>query len=210
MNKFIRMSIVSAFLIFSSNGLKAQYVFQSDAHYIPENREILDSLGIETFDSKNLFEMRVWAEPCFSPTDLFRFVLRNDDTWYVEKFDYWINKEGSGLKKEMIELGKDWNVVMDSLIDLGILTLRDWSEVSKDCKGEMQIINGDTAYLNHYILDGISYTVELLTNQNKRKYRYSNPHEYSNFYKNVKELNSIVRILDVIFVKTFPTDLSRK
>jgi hypothetical protein len=201
MNRLIKISVISAILIFTANGLKAQYVFNLDKHYIPENSRFLDLIGLETFDSENLFEMRVWINPSFNPSDLCRFVLRNDSTWYAEKYNLWRKRKGTNFEKETVELGKDWNIVMDSLIDWGILTLPNWIDVRDDWKGEMKIFEGDTLYGKCVVADGTGYTIELLTKKNKRQYNFHCPKTYRDYYKNVNDLNSIVKILEKIFKK---------
>ena len=202
MIKNIRFIVLTIILVFTIDIVWSQYDFKSDKRYIPENSRFLDMIGLETFDSENLFEMRVWINPSFNPSDLCRFVLRNDSTWYAEKYDLWRKRKGTSFDKETIELGKDWKIVMDSLIDWGILTLPNWMDVRDEWKGEMQIFEGDTLYGKIAVADGTGYSIELLTKENKRQYNYHCPKTYRDYYKNVDDLDSIVKILEKIFSET--------
>ncbi len=177
----------------------SQYDFKNDKRYIPDNSRFLDIIGLETFDSNNQFEMRVWINPSFKPSDLCRFILRNDSTWYAEKYDLWRKRKGTTYEKETIELGKNWSVVMDTLISWRILSLPNWIDVRDEWKGEMQIFEGDTLYGKCVVADGTGYTIELLTKKSKRQYHFHCPKTYRDYYKNVDDLNSIVKILERVF-----------
>jgi hypothetical protein len=199
MNRILNFILLTTIFILVTDDIKSQYNYKSDKNYISENSRFLDIIGLGTFDSDNLFEMRVWINPSFNPSDLCRFILRNDSTWYVEKYDLWRKRKRTTYEKEILELGKDWNIVMDTLIDWGVLTLPNWLDIRDDWKGDMQILEGDTLYGKCVVADGTSYTIELLTEKDKRQYNYHCPKTYRDFYKNVDELNSIVKILEKIF-----------
>lgn len=199
MDRLIRLTHLATILFLFSGETYGQYEFKSDKHYLPHKSRLLDIAGLETFDSKNLFEMRVWIGQSMNPSSLCRYVLQNDSTWYAEKYSFSVKRKGMSFEKDSIDLGREWKVVMDTLVELGVLILLDWMEIRDNCKGKMQVTDGDTIYRKCVVADGTGYTIELLTDHAKRRYSYHCPKTYRDFYADVPELDSIVRILEILF-----------
>ena len=66
----------------------------------------------------------------------------------------------------------------------------------------MYVENGESLTSEMAITDGTSYSVELLSKSNNRKYSIDNPIGYFKFYtdsKPLKDFNSILGILSKVF-----------
>jgi hypothetical protein len=208
----IKGLLIFGFLIFSGKQTYSQYNFASDSAFLPEYAFILEKLKISATDPNNLFECRIWISPSFDAPDLLRLVLNSDSNWIAEKYESrfkrnfirrWIYRKAKLVtSKTLIRTDDSWTLTLDSLIQLGFLSLPDWKTLESNIVPQSHIENGkEITYARMAICDGTNYTIELLTMKSKRRYSYHCPKAYSNFYNQSAELKSIVKILEILFRK---------
>jgi hypothetical protein len=148
----------------------------------------------ENIDKSLNFELRLWSSGSFGNHCLFRLTYNNEGVWKAEKYIEDNRKVISSDNK----LPENWDRIWDRLLLDNILSLPD----NPPHKGKMYVENGDSLTSEMAITDGTSYSVELLSKSNNRKYSIDNPIGYFKFYtdsKPLKDFNSILGILSKVF-----------
>ena len=164
-------------------------------HFYPEIIELIDKGEVQ-------FELRIWINSMLESPDLLRITLQNDTLWLAEKVTSTLNLmeyQNNQFHYLKVDLPTDWIGTWDNLVSLQILELPDMEEIQKNWKGEMHISGKDTTYATMIMDDGVEYYFELFSSTKKRHYRYDCPKTYRDFYQNEKELQLIVKILEIIF-----------
>jgi len=143
------------------------------------------------------FELRLWTSTyAVDSAYLLRLTCNQKDIWKAEK--YLINYYNNKIIKTEIQLPSNWNEIWDTLLVNNVLTLPD----NPPHKNNRIIEDDEIPNVETAITDGTSYTVELLSKENNRKYSIDNPIGYFKFYsdsKPLKDFNKILEILSQIF-----------
>lgn len=171
----------------------SQFKFPNDMDFKSSNLKELKDFRINPImeDTQN-FELRLWVETAFvDSTYLLRLTHDEKDTWKAEK--YLINNHKA--TKTEIQLPTNWDCVWDTLVVHNILTLPDRPSFL-----HKPTVNDDNKYpiVEIAITDGTTYTVELLSKENKRKYSIDNPIGYFRHYTHSKPLKDFNRILGML------------
>lgn len=185
-------------------------IYNKHYNYKGLNKDINKKFGLaDNYD----FELRLWVEPApMSGRSV--FILRQkNNLWNARYFTEKIKVEGEAVsafwkEKELVQddLGQLWQ----NLRNNQILTLPTLDSI----RNKMRVYYADTLYISGlnfplsdgpyykpYILDGVSYRIELKTQNKKRSYTYHCPRGYLKECPNVEELFRAYAIVALIFRK---------
>lgn len=177
----------------------SQFNFPGDANFKFYHLETLKNFDIKPDIEKSTnFELRLWISTFTELPVLLRLTYNNNFIWKAEKY---LLNDNRVIKSELL-LPDKWDDIWDSLVVNKILTLPDNPPIIHHKVAE----EGEIPYVEVVITDGTSYTVELLSNEQKRKYSIDNPIGYFRYYKNsqpLKDFNRILEILSEVFQYKF-------
>ena len=177
----------------------SQFNFPGDANFKFYHLETLKNFDIKPDIEKSTnFELRLWISTFTELPVLLRLTYNNNFIWKAEKY---LLNDNRVIKSELL-LPDKWDDIWDSLVVNKILTLPDNPPIIHHKVAE----EGEIPYVEVAITDGTSYTVELLSNEQKRKYSIDNPIGYFRYYKNsqpLKDFNRILEILSEVFQYKF-------
>ena len=177
----------------------SQFNFPGDANFKFYHLETLKNFDIKPDIEKSTnFELRLWISTFTELPVLLRLTYNNNFIWKAEKY---LLNDNRVIKSELL-LPDKWDDIWDSLVVNKILTLPDNPPIIHHKVAE----EGEIPYVEVVITDGSYYTVELLSNEQKRKYSIDNPIGYFRYYKNsqpLKDFNRILEILSEVFQYKF-------
>ncbi len=121
------------------------------------------------------------------------FSLNKDKHWYLQFYNYDKNQLGMFKLKQSftIELDSSWNDKWRYILRNGLLNIKSQREVIKSWRA------GNPGE-GLGITDGDIYSFEVLTKKKKRKFVYSNPQAYLNFYTEKHEgLEEVINLIGI-------------
>jgi len=181
-------------LIISSSAICGQ-----DLAIINNNFGLKDSLN-------NNLEIRIYRNIAVAnSTSVFRMYETESGIWKAE-YHYQNHKNSKSKKVENIskklEPKNDFELVWLNMLKSNITDLPEMSEILWKLKKEPEIVefNGrkELMWKKSDILDGISYLVQIRTNDTRKQVDYWNPESYLSIYPDIDELIYFNQLLDVI------------
>lgn len=191
----IRRIVTIIVFFFAYLNQYGQFKIANDKDFKNYSDNFIQYASIQNPDfEKSDFEMRLWIiRHVNQPHAVFVFKHSKVGKWTVKSYIFcttdWL--VFSGLNDEIVELSQYWNSRWDSLIRNQILQLPSESKVLKKWGSSTGIIP--------VIADGLSYRIELFTENKRRRYSYNNPEDkLPNYDLNNKELVAVNKIIAIL------------